>query len=124
MGLPTIGEQGPLCRFIMHSDLVLFYDRGLADGAVFRHDASDGPGGRVARVHFHSLIRIFQCNVIGDLTVDILFVEVGNPVVLITSFDSCQQPCGESIGENVACSGAFLVFFCAISCACRGKTNK
>jgi hypothetical protein len=68
----------------------------------------------VGSIELHGLIGIFQRNVIGNLTVGILLVEVGNPIVFVVVFDNCQEPGGQLIGKDVADNGALLAVVGAI----------
>ena len=68
----------------------------------------------MAGIEFHGLIGIFQSNEIGILTVDVLFVEAGNPIVFVSFVDDCQEPCGQLIGKDVVDRGALLAVVGAI----------
>jgi len=70
------------------------------------------------------LIGIFQRDEIRDLTVDILLIEIGNPIVFVVLFDDCQEPCGQLIGKDVAYSRALLAVFEAIGGPYLGKSEE
>lgn len=66
-------------------------------------------------VQLYRFIGIFQGDVIGDLAIDALLMEIGDPVVFVVLFDDCQEPCGQLIGKDVTNSGALFAVFRAIS---------
>jgi hypothetical protein len=70
----------------------------------------------MAGIEFYGLIGIFQRNEIGILTIDVLFVETGNPIVFVIFVNNSQEPCGQLIGKDVADRGALLAVVGAIGC--------
>src|SRR6185312_49958 len=93
----------------MHSGLVLFIDLGLAGAGILRDDAAYRPTSRVIGVEPDRLVGIFQGNIIGNLSVQVLPIEIGDPIILVIFLNVGQQPCGQLIGENVPHRGGVFV---------------
>ena len=89
-------------------------DQGLVGSGVLWNDAGNRPAGRVAGIESYGLIGIFHRDEIGNLTVDVLFVEVGNPIVFVIFVNDCQEPRGQLIGKDVVYRWALLAFVGAI----------
>ena len=54
---------------------------------IFWNDASNRPTGGMGGIEFYGLIGVFERDKIGELSVYVLFVEVGNPVVFVGLFN-------------------------------------
>jgi hypothetical protein len=63
----------------------------------------------MGRIELYLLIGVFQGDIIRDLTVGVLLVEIGNPIVFVVLSDDCQQPCGQLIGKDVVNGGSALL---------------